>query len=233
MRAYACSRAPIETSTQIIGTCETPARTHTHTHTHTHDDPGQAQTPPTQCAHRGSVRSCTMMDAQSTPGVNSSNSHASTLSLAQNLPWDQAHKATSKGRRRGTPGDPRPSACGSTTNPGYFEGARHDRTVGMRPLPRSAPENADSKLPADDSEHSKNVCVVPGWRSRALHRQGHAPSRTCWVIRLKKMPSSLTRHVRRGPRKPATRDVASNVKRRENAEQRGPKVAPNGTKHQP
>ena len=114
----------------------------------------------------------------SKPGVNSSLSHASTLSQAHNLPWDQAQKATSKGRRRQTPSDPRPSGCGSTTRPRYFGGARHVGIIGVRPPLRATRENAVRKLPVDDGEQSENRRMPPGRRSRATHRQGHAPSRT-------------------------------------------------------
>eukprot|EP01043_Picozoa_sp_COSAG02_P006455 COSAG02_NODE_183_length_30560_cov_8.912695_28_plen_205_part_00 len=47
------------------------------------------------------------------------------------------------------------------------------------------------------------------------------------------MPSSPSRHVHREPRKPATHGAASTVKGRENAEQRGPRTAPKGTKLPP
>ena len=52
-------------------------------------------------------------------------------------------------------------------HPGYFVGARHDRTIGVRPLLRPARENADRELPAGDREQPQNVCVVSGRRSRA------------------------------------------------------------------
>ena len=112
------------------------------------------------------------------PGANSSLSHSSTLSQAQNLPRDQGQAAASRGRRRETPGDPRPSACGSTTHLGYFGGARYDETFNVRPLLRAARANAVRKLLADDGEQSENGRVPPRRRSRATHRQGHAASRT-------------------------------------------------------
>ena len=118
----------------------------------------------------------------SKPGVNSSLLHASALSQAHNLPWDQAEKATSKGRRRETPSDPRPSACGSTTHPDYFGGARHVRIIGVRPPLRAARENAVRKLLVSDGEQPNKGRVVSGRLSRATHRQGHAPSRNCWVM---------------------------------------------------
>jgi hypothetical protein len=93
------------------------------------------------------------------------------------LACDQGQLAASRGRRRETPGDPRPSACASMTHPGYFGDARHDRTIGVRPLPRAAPENV-RKLLVGDGEQPKNVCVVSGRRSRATRQQEHAPSRT-------------------------------------------------------
>ena len=85
-------------------------------------------------------------------------------------------------------------------HPGYFVGARHDRAIGVRPLPRSARENADRKLPVGDGEQPKHTCVVLGRHSRALYRQRHASSRTCWMVHPRWMPSSLSRHLRREPK---------------------------------
>ena len=130
----------------------------------------------------------------------------------------RAQQATSRGRRRETPGDPRPSTCAPTTHPGYFDGAGHDGAIAWRLIPRAARANAVRKLPADDGEQSENGRVQPGRRSRATRRQEHAPSRTCWITRIKKIRGSLGRHLRREPRKPATRDAASNIKRQENAD---------------
>ena len=116
------------------------------------------------------------------------------------------------------------------THPGYFGDARHDRTIGVRPLPRSVPGNAVRKLLVGDGEQPKNVCVMSGRRSRETRRQEHAPSRICWVTRLKKIRGSPRRNLWREPRKPAARDAASNVSGRENAKQRGPRTAPKGAK---
>ena len=146
------------------------------------------------------------------------------------LACDQGQLAASRGRRRETPGDPRPSACASMTHPGYFGDARHDRTIGVWPLPRAAPENV-RKLLVGDGEQPKNVCVVSGRRSRATRQQEHAPSRTCWITCFKQIRGSLGRHLRREPSKPATRDAASNVSGKETAKQRGPRTAPKGAKH--
>ena len=134
----------------------------------------------------------------------------------------------SRGRRRETPADPRPSACASVTHPGYFGDARHDRTIGVRPLPRSAPENVVRKLLVGDGEQPKNVCVVSGRRSRATRQQEHAPSvhrrsRTCWIARFKKIRGSLGRLLRREPEnlRRATQRAMSAEKRMPSSEGRG------------
>eukprot|EP01043_Picozoa_sp_COSAG02_P067356 COSAG02_NODE_10799_length_1855_cov_147.789662_2_plen_156_part_00 len=84
----------------------------------------------------------------------------------------------SRGRRRETPGDLRPSTCAPTTHPGYFDGAGHNGTIAWRLILRAARANAVRKLPADDGEQSENGRVPLARRSRATHRQGHAASRS-------------------------------------------------------
>ena len=106
----------------------------------------------------------------SKPGFSSSLLHASALSQAHNLPWDQAQKATSKGRRRETPSDPRPSACGSTTHQEYFGGARHVRIIGVRPPLRAARENAVRKLLVSDGER---------WRAAKQRKGSVGPAFAC------------------------------------------------------
>ena len=108
----------------------------------------------------------------------SANSNSSSLARKCQPERNQGQAAAARGRRRLTPSDPRPSARGSMIYLGYFGDARHDRTIGVRPLPRAARATAVRKLPADDGEQSENGRVPPGRRSRATHRQGHAPSRT-------------------------------------------------------
>ena len=144
--------------------------------------------------------------------------------------WNQGQKATSRGGRRETPGNLRRSTCSSASYPGYVDGAKHDRAIAWRLIPRTARENAVRKLPADDGKQHKTGCVASDWRSRATHWKAHAPCISRQVARPEKAPSSPSWNHRPGPRKPATRDAASTVEGKENAEQRGPGTAPKGTK---
>ena len=115
-----CCVAPAPSSTQITGiSLKIPARTHTRTVIL-----GSANSTDTMRHHRESIRPCITMNAQACRVSTAPfNTRKHTLT-STNLSWEQAQKATSRGRRRGTPGDPRPSACGSTTQPEYFGGAR-------------------------------------------------------------------------------------------------------------
>jgi hypothetical protein len=173
--------------------------------------------------HRVSIRSCTMMSAQPSQ-VSTAPVHTQAHRLTSTkFACDQGQAAASRGRRRETPADPRPSACASVTHPGYFGDARHDRTIGVRPLPRSAPENVVRKLLVGDGEQPKNVCVVSGRRSRATRQQEHAPSRTCWITRFKKIRGGLGRLLRREPEnlRRATQRAMSAEKRMPSSEGRG------------
>ena len=151
-----------------------------------------------------------------TLAVESSLLCVSMCSRKNKLPWNQGQKATSRGRRRETPGSPRPSTCASATHPWYFNGAKHDRAIAWRLIPRTARENAVRKLPADDGEQHK---TPSDRRSRATHWKAHAPCISRQVAGPIQVPSSPRRNLWLESRKPATRDTSSTVNGRENAEQ--------------
>ena len=82
-------------------------------------------------------------------------------------------------------------------------------------------------------EQHKTGCVASDRRSRATHRKAHAPCTSCQVDRHEKLARSSSRNLRPGPRKPARHGAPGNVVEHANDEQRRPREAPKGTKHQP